>query len=262
MRRKYIRPQSKAALMCPRFGLFAVALLLVALVLHRFGFIQTVNLPYIMALVGISAALSLIFAFFGLRALWQEGYKGGLSCVKGGLLAFMALAPLLFIGAAWFAFPPLYDITTDFDTPPAFLAGSRPADALPVKAGFTPAAAEEQWAAWPQLSGRRYDGSPDTVLKAVYAVLKAKNWTISGEQGKAGEDSLLLVEVVAKTFVLGFVSDIIIRLSDEGDTSFVDMRSASRYLPRDYGINARFIADFMNRLDAEILSLPVDETRD
>jgi len=262
MRRKYIRPQSKAALWSLRCGRFAALLLLAALVLHRFGFMRTADLPWFAAIAAIAALLSLVLACLGLRALWQEGYKGGLSCLKGGLLAFIAAAPLLFAGVAWFIFPPLYDISTDLEHPPAFLISARPADALPVGAAFTPAAAEEQWAAWPQLSGRRYDGSPDTVLTAVKAVLKAKNWPISGEQGKVGEDNRLLVGAVAKTFVLGFVSDIIIRLSDEGDTSFVDMRSASRYLPRDYGINARFVADFMDRLDTEILSLPVDETRE
>ncbi|EJF92872.1 hypothetical protein ME9_01487 [Bartonella taylorii 8TBB] len=50
-----------------------------------------------------------------------------------------------------------------------------------------------------------------------------------------------------------------IRLTNEGDTTFVDMRSASRYMPRDLGTNAAFIIDFMDVLDTEIASLPLPQ---
>lgn len=262
MRRKYIRPQSQAALWSPRFGLAAALLLPLTFILHRFGFILTADLPYFIAIFSFLAFISLFLAFCGLKSLWQEGAKGGLSCLKGCILALIALSPLFFALGAWFVFPPFHDISTDFEHAPEFLPNARAPDAVPIKAGFSAAEAEEQKEAWPQLSGRRYDGSPDTVLQAVYAVLKAENWPIIGQTGKAGEDSQILVQAAAKTFMLGFASDIIIRLTDEGDTSFVDMRAASRYLPYDYGINARFIDKFMSKLDSEILAAPAEDTGD
>ena len=72
----------------------------------------------------------------------------------------------------------------------------------------------------------------------------------------------MFVETQARTFYLGFTSDIVIRLIDEGDTTFVDMRSASRYLTRDFGTNAAFITDFMDALDTEMLSTPVDQDKE
>lgn len=53
-----------------------------------------------------------------------------------------------------------------------------------------------------------------------------------------------------------------IRLTNEGDTTFVDMRSASRYLSRDLGSNAAFIINFMDALDTEIASLPLSQDDD
>lgn len=262
MRRKYIRPHSGAASWSPRFGLLAAALLLVSLALHRLGFIATLNLPYFLALSAVLALIALFLAFLGLRALWTDGAAGGLASVKGIIFAAIALAPLLCAAAAWFVFPPLYEISTDFSNPPAFLPQMRPADALRPRADFSAAAAAEQLNAWPHLTGRRYDGSPDAVLKAVYAVLQANHWPVSAAAGQPGEDRYIFVGAVAKTLIMGFVSDIIIRVTDEGDTSFVDMRAAARYLRRDFGINARFAEAFFDRLDSQMLALPSDENAD
>lgn len=256
MRHKYIRPQSLAALWSPRFGFSAAALFIFTVIGHGFGAIRTLNLPYFLFAVALLAAVGLILAFYGLKSLWQKGYKGGLSALKGGALSLIAALPLLCLAAAYFIFPPYADISTDFDQPPPIFSPPRPQDALPLAANFAPAAALAQKNFWPQLSGRRYDGSPDAVLRAVFTVLAAENWTVSEQKGKAGEDKRIYISARARTLIFGFVSDIIIRITDEGDTSFVDMRAASRYLRHDYGINARLTEDFMSRLDAEILSLP------
>jgi uncharacterized protein (DUF1499 family) len=66
-----------------------------------------------------------------------------------------------------------------------------------------------------------------------------------------GEHEYLL-EAVATTFLLGFPSDVAIRLTDEGESTYVDMRSASRYGRDDFGDNARRISAFLDRLDAEM----------
>ncbi len=116
-----------------------------------------------------------------------------------------------------------------------------------------------QMSQWPEMSGRRYDGSPNRVRDSVLNVLAAYDWPIIAQREFKGEEHEIYIETIAKTFYLGFISDIIIRLTDEGDTTFVDMRSASRYLPRDLGSNAAFIINFMDALDTEIASLPISQ---
>ena len=65
-----------------------------------------------------------------------------------------------------------------------------------------------------------------------------------------GGDSL--IEALARTDVPGLPVDVSIRITDEGDTSYVDMRSASRYGSHDLGDNAARIAGFLTALDAAV----------
>ncbi len=116
-----------------------------------------------------------------------------------------------------------------------------------------------QISVWPEMSGRRYDGSPDRIRKSVLNVLAAYGWPVVAQREFKGEENEIYIETIAKTFYLGFISDIMMRLTNEGDTTFVDMRSASRYMPRDLGTNAAFIIDFMDVLDTEIASLPLPQ---
>ena len=60
------------------------------------------------------------------------------------------------------------------------------------------------------------------------------------------------VEAVATSLVLGFESDVVIRLLEEEDGTLVDMRSASRWGPHDLGENARRITSFLADLDTAL----------
>lgn len=258
MRKKYVRMTSRAAVWSPRLGGFALLVLLFSVVFHRFSLIRTMDFIVLATLAGILAVLSLFLAIKGLSDLWLRGDKGGLKSLKGIVFALLTATPLAAFGILWFMMPPISDVSTDTDTPPAFIAGTRPADALPTANSLT-AQAGLQAVEWPQISGRRYDGSPDRILKSVRNVIDALGWTFIKQKGVDGEDDAIFVEAQAKTFYLGFISDLVIRLIDEGDTTFVDMRSASRYLPRDFGENAGFITTFMDALDTEMLSTPIDQ---
>ncbi|WP_297322549.1 DUF1499 domain-containing protein [uncultured Bartonella sp.] len=258
MRKKYIRQTSLAASWSPRFGGFSFFVLVVCALLHRFSFVSTKVFLSAAAIAGFCAFVSLVLALKGLYDLWKNGDRGGLKSMKGIVYSLITFTPIAIFIFLWFAMPPLSDISTDTDMPPRFIAGIRPVDALPVNNDLS-AQAALQLKAWPQMSGRRYDGSPDRILKSVRNVLNALGWPIEAQRGVDGEDEKLFIETKAKTFYLGFVSDIVIRLTDEGDTTFVDMRSASRYLSHDLGIDAAFIMIFMDMLDTEMLSTPVDQ---
>src|SRR5262249_43036954 len=105
--------------------------------------------------------------------------------------------------------------------------------------------------------------SPDRILAAVNNVVANDGWTIVRQKGEPGEDEEILLEVVARTWLLGFTSDAVIRLTDEGDTTYVDMRSVSRYGIHDLGENAERITAFMAALDSEVQSAqPEEETTD
>lgn len=63
---------------------------------------------------------------------------------------------------------------------------------------------------------------------------------------------------IAHSPFLGLKSDVVIRLLDEGETTYVDMRSLSRYGKRDMGLNAAFITEFLSALEGEVNKAPAD----
>lgn len=72
--------------------------------------------------------------------------------------------------------------------------------------------------------------------------------------GRAGADGAepieeRYVEAVASSFILGFESDIVVRLIEAEDGTLVDMRSSSRWGPHDLGSNADRIVSFLTDLD-------------
>jgi len=63
------------------------------------------------------------------------------------------------------------------------------------------------------------------------------------------------VEAVAKSFLFGFESDVVIRVIEEEFGTLVDMRSNSRWGPHDLGSNAQRIIAFMKDLDTALQGL-------
>ncbi|WP_208435166.1 DUF1499 domain-containing protein [Bartonella phoceensis] len=258
MQKKYIRLISRAAVWSPRFGGLAFFILLFSILLQRFSVINVIDFIILIIISACCVAIALFLAFKALYSLWMYGALGGMKALKGIIYSLITATPLVLFFVFWFAFPALYDVSTDTQNPPAFFRAARPRDALLLKNVLVEQAAL-QMSKWPEMSGRRYDGSSDRIHNSVLNVLATYDWPVVAQRKFKGEKNEIYIETIAKTFYLGFISDIVIRLTDEGDTTFVDMRSASRYLPRDFGSNAAFIINFMDALDTEIASLPLPQ---
>ncbi|OJF98726.1 DUF1499 domain-containing protein [Pararhizobium antarcticum] len=181
---KYERPISQTAVWARHLARFSFGFLAVALLAHRFGPLTT---PHFLALCAVSAGLALLavaLAIIGFVRLWQVA-------AVGGIAAFMALVyaagPLGFAGvelAAYFSRPAIYDVTTDTQAPPSWII---PPDAAQ---GWLRRAAEvtvedraAQRAAYPGLTGRRYDGALDRVYQGVRNVIDKTGVAIAAEEG-------------------------------------------------------------------------------
>ncbi|MET3589388.1 uncharacterized protein (DUF1499 family) [Bartonella silvatica] len=258
MRKQYARLISRAAVWSPRFGGLAFLILLFSIILQRFSVINVVDFIILIIISSCCVAISLFFALKALYNLWVYGALGGMKALKGIIYSLITATPLLFFWGKWFSLPALHDVSTDTKRPPAFFRTIRPHDALPLKSVLM-TQSTLQMSVWPEMSGRRYDGSPELIRDSVLNVLAAYGWPVVAQREFKNEENEIYIETIAKTFYLGFISDIVIRLTDEGETTFVDMRSASRYLSRDLGSNAAFIIDFMEALDTEVSSLPLPQ---
>ena len=256
---RYQRRQSRSAVWALRFGVFAAVLLVLAFLLHRFWKLETPDFVLAAGLSGALALLALLCAAKGFRNLWVNGDKGGARSFTGCMFACIVLVPLGLLGVLWISSPALYDISTDFDTPPQFPTNMP--HRLQWMNPLTPTVSGDaltQLTAYPDVLGRRYEAAPDRVAQGVQTVLKNFGWQVIANDAPSPEENATRFVATAHSFIIGLKSDIVIRLLDEGETTYVDIRSLSRYGKRDMGQNAAFITDFLGSLEGEVNKAPAD----
>ncbi|MCP4315069.1 MAG: DUF1499 domain-containing protein [Hyphomicrobiales bacterium] len=303
MKIRYERPVCRSAFWSYRLGLFAFALFAISAGLHRFSIMETEIFTVLFSIcVGI-ALLAFGLACYGILRLWMVGAEGGRASAKGSLCALLVLVPAGIAGYRAYSLPPLYDISTDTADVPVFLETvSHGPDWVPDVEFLRSAPYEGQLGAYPQVTGRRYEGALDRVLAAVRLVAENRGIAISatklpdppepetpetnsetsiieiepqtpgdvaatsepadGDAATPAEPMILkqvqiLLQGETRSPVFGFASDVSIRLSEEAETTFVDMRSVSRFGPHDLGTNARIIDGFLSALDAELVGISV-----
>lgn len=231
---------------------FSLVLLVIASLGHRYGLVETLGYFWILGLVAVLALLGLGLAAGGFSRLWEHGEKAGRASLAATFLSLTVLAP--YMAGAYLAlrYPALTDISTDLVEPPHFTRAPR-ARAAPMNeiVPITREAVELQLRYYPDVNGRRYDASMGRVLSAVAAVVAARGWEPYSRLPADTEATELSIEVEAPTWLVRFPADAVLRLSDEGESVFVDMRLNARYARHDFGDNARSIRAFMADLDAE-----------
>ena len=101
---------------------------------------------------------------------------------------------------------------------------------------------------YPDITPRVYRVSTDRVFDAaLHAVHRLPRWSLVSSRPETGE-----IRVEAKTLMLRFVDDILIRVTAGGETVVVAVRSASRIGRGDFGQNARNIRAFFDELDRQL----------
>lgn len=218
--------------------------------------------------VALLAALVAAMAGFGSRwGIWDfrtgfsmlrwGAYGGVAAIVLGAIAAFrtrpsrsrrgFAVALLaLAIGLVVFAIPwqasragrglpPIHDITTDVNDPPAFVAiAPLRADAPnPVEYGGEEVA-RQQIAAYPDIQPLLLNMSSDRAFQRVLDVVQGKGWNVVDANLAEGR-----IEATDRTFWFGFYDDVVVRLTPVGERTIVDVRSKSRVGRGDTGTNAR-----------------------
>lgn len=254
------RQTSRAAGWSRRFGAFSLVLLLTAWAGHHYDLLETPAFLWVLALVALLAALALLLAGYAFSRLWNFGDRGGRDLTVGTLAALLALAPYGAVAYRLTTTPQLRDISTDLDNPPPLAsAGARSGD-MNVLASPTPGEKRLQGESYPMAIGHSYELPFDGVVDAVETVLDRQNWEVTGPYPEIVGQSEVTISAVAKSFGLDLPSDVAIRVSTDGDTTLVDMRSASRYGRHDLGDNAARIVAFLAELDQEVAGQIVPET--
>jgi uncharacterized protein (DUF1499 family) len=136
--------------------------------------------------------------------------------------------------------PPIHDISTDLENPPAFEA------ILPLRAGAPnsltrPAAvATQQRRGYPDIAPITVPAAMPATFDKALALAQASGWTVVTADKATGR-----IEATATTRWFGFQDDVVLRLTPWGAGTRVDMRSASRVRASDAGTNAGRIRAFL-----------------
>jgi uncharacterized protein (DUF1499 family) len=239
-----------------------------------------VSKPPVSRVVLAAAALALVALLLGVMAgfgsrwgLWH--FRTGFSMLRWSAYAGLATAALSAAAIAWtrpgtgrrglplaavamvvgiivFAVPwqnqrlarsvpPIHDITTDTENPPAFVAiAPLRADAPNPVEYAGEQIAQQQRAAYPDIRPLILDLSAERAFQRALDAARREGWRIVDANPAEGR-----IEATDRTFWFGFLDDVVIRLTPLNGRTVVDVRSKSRVGRSDVGANARRIRSYL-----------------
>jgi len=244
---------TRAAGWSRRLSAFSAMLLIVGGLSHRYGLLQSYPFMSVLGVVLAIALAGLALAAYAFARLWTYADLGGWDLSMGAAIALLVLAPFAVSTYRAVVYPMLTDISTDLEDPPVLNAAarSRQLDMNPI-VPLSPQQARLLAAAYPNITGRRYDLPFDRTVDAVNAVVKRQGWDVYPASPTGLDATETTIEALTHTLIFAFPVDVAVRVTDEGASSYVDMRSASRYGRHDFGDNAARIAAFLTELDTEV----------
>jgi uncharacterized protein (DUF1499 family) len=243
-------PTSRIAIWARRIGVFSLAVVLLAIIIARSGLLDIIPVLATFA-AGLALAIAaILFAFVAFAVIWHSGAPGLRYAVTGMLIGLALIAYPGWLGYKGYRLPPLADITTDPLDPPRFeaIARVRTREANPVVyAGL--AAAEQQRKAYPEIEPLLLSAVPQAVYDAAIAVVTKRKWRVVDARAPQAGRRDGHIEAVARTPIMGFRDDVVIRIRTVRDGTRVDIRSASRYGRYDFGTNAARIKSLAEDID-------------
>jgi len=258
-------PVSSLASWARNLAVFAVAAVVVSIIIVRFDFLEP-KPALVTFFSGLAiAGLSILFGLAGFAAIWQNGSRGMARILLAFLIDGAILAYPAYLAFQYRKLPPIYDITTDPIDPPRFdaLARLRTGEGTntAVYAGLY--SAEQQRHFYPDIEPVELEISADRAYAIAPQLVHKRKWIVIDERAPQPPRRIGRIEAVARTPIMGFREDVSIRVVPDGDDSRVDIRSASRNFDSDLGSNAarvkKFIDDLNTAADADALK-PVKKT--
>jgi uncharacterized protein (DUF1499 family) len=255
MARRYMQsePTSRLAIWSRRVAGFALVACFLAIIVVRSGLLEI--WPALATFAGALAiaVIALLLALAAFVVIWVEGSAGMGAALGAMAISLAILAYPAYLGLKAYRLPWIHDITTDPIDPPRYEALSRlrPRDANPVDyAGLY--TAEQQRKAYPDVGPLGTNATPQAAYDAVLAVVNKRRWRVVDARAPQAGRREGRIEAVARTPIMGFRDDVVIRVRAEPDGTRIDARSSSRYGTSDFGTNASRVRGLMNDIEEAI----------
>jgi uncharacterized protein (DUF1499 family) len=246
-------PYSRLAIWARRLALFSLAAVLLSIIIVRSGLIEVE--PGLVTFAGalVFAVLAILTGLASFAVIWRDGLRGLGYAVSGIAIGVVLLIYPAYLGYKAYHLPAISDITTDAIDPPRFeaIARLRSRTANPVQyAGLY--AAEQQHDAYPDIEPLEVSVTPKVAYDTALALVNRNRWLVIDARDPQGGRRDGRIEAVARTPIMGFRDDVVIRIRGTGEETRIDMRSASRYGRHDVGTNAKRITGFFEQIEETI----------
>jgi len=249
-------PMSRLAAWSGRLALFALVVTALSIIILRSGLLEIVPALATFAAALIFAGLAVLLALASFVVIWRQGLAGLGYAVMAMFLGLLLLTYPAYLGYRATRLPAIFDITTDPTNPPRFdaLARMRPRERIAYPGAAT---ANLQRAAYPDIAPLQLDVSARIAYDVALALVTKRKWQVVDARLPAPGRREAVIEAVARTPIMGFRDDVVIRVSPAGAGSRVDLRSASRVGTHDFGANASRVRALIEDIDDAVSSAPV-----
>jgi uncharacterized protein (DUF1499 family) len=248
-------PVSRVAVWSSRLGLFAFAVAALSIIIVRSGLLEIVPALATFGASLVFAGLAVLLAFAAFVVIWRQGTGGLGRALLGLFLGLALLAYPAYLGTRALRLPAIADVSTDTSNPPRFdvLARLRPRGRTDYPGA---AAAALQRKAYPDVAPLDLDVPTKVAYDATLALVTKRKWYIGDTRAPTLTRRDGVIEAVARTPIMGFRDDVVIRITPLGQGTRVDMRSASRFGDHDLGSNASRIRSLLEDIDSVVSSAP------
>lgn len=198
------------------------------------------------AYVGIASVILAIGYSIWRRPGGRLGSVLAFSALTGLVAAYIPISQMQSAGSV----PPIHDISTDLENPPAFveiLPLREDAPNPPEYAGEE--TAEQQREAYPDLAPLVIEIPLERVFEAARKEADSMGWELVAAVREGGTAR---IEATATTRWFGFKDDVVIRLQETAPGTRLDIRSKSRVGKSDVGKNAERIREFTANLQRRL----------
>ena len=247
---------SRLAAWSRRLALFALAVAALSIIIVRSGLLEIVPALATFAAALVFAALAVLLSFPAFVAIWRQGLAGLGSAISGLLLGLLLLAYPAYLGYS------RHQAAGDFRhhhrsrQSAALRRAGAPAAARPQRLSRRARSPQAQRAAYPDIVPLQVSAPAKLIYDVALALVTKRKWHVVDARPPAAGRRDAVIEAIARTPIMGFRDDVVIRVSAAGDGARVDVRSASRYGLYDFGANAARVRSLLEDIDDAVGSAP------
>ncbi len=252
-------PPSRLAIWARRIAVFSLSVAMLAIIIERADLLEIVPVLVTFGSALVLAVLAILFAFASFVSLWNKGGPGFGQAITAVVIGVGLLAYPSYLAYKGYTLPAITDVTTDPIDPPRFevVARLRPPNSS-LYPGLT--VAELQNKAWPDIEPLLVTVTPKAAYDGAIAVITKRKWRIvdsrAPQPNREGH-----IEAIARTPIMGFRDDVVVRIRPARDGAKVDIRSASRYGTTDFGTNAARVLALLDDIDDAATEKPERQER-